>query len=196
MPAASEGSLHALRLHATHDDEPTFIALAADGDVEAREWLVRRWTPSMYRFALRMLSDDQEARDAAQDTMIKVLRHLDRYDQTRSFGTWVFGIARNTCIDEHRRRRRRGLDPAPDVADVRPGPLQKVSRQQRAQRVHEALQLVPPTYREVLVRYHFEHLKYTEIAEALGIPLGPVMNRIFGARGKLRDACEILGKAP
>lgn len=137
-----------------------------------------------------MLSNDQDAGDAAQDTLVKVLRNLHRYDPTRSFSTWVFGIARNTCIDEHRRRKRRAWDEPGDVADLRPSPMQDASRYQRAEILERALQDIPPMYREVLVLYHFEHKKYKEIAEVLELPLGTVMNRIFRARKKLRAAYE------
>lgn len=165
------------------------------GDAEARAWLVQRFTPPVYRFALRMLGDEQDARDAAQDTMIKVLRSLDRYDDNWRFTTWIFGIARNTCIDEHRRRRRRG-DPVDDeVADGQPGPHELSSRAERARLLHAALDDVPPLYRDVLILYHFEHLKYEEIAEALDVPMGTVMNRIFRARKKLREALAARGGA-
>jgi RNA polymerase sigma-70 factor (ECF subfamily) len=102
----------------------------------------------------------------------------------------MFSIARNTCIDEHRRRRWRSDSELPDVADSAPDALELTSRNRKNEHLHEALQTIPPLYREVLVMYHFEHLKYQEIADALAIPIGTVMNRIFRARAKLRDAYE------
>lgn len=180
----------ALRLHDRDIDETPWIEAARDGDAEACGWLVERYTPMVYRFALRMLRDEQDARDAAQDTMVKVLRNLHRYDDRWKFSTWTLGIARNTCIDEFRRRKRKSFEEAPDVADTRPGPDELTSRQQRSEILHTALGRVPPLYREVLVLYHFEHLKYREIADLLDIPIGTVMNRIFRARRKLRDAYE------
>ena len=134
--------------------------------------------------------NDEDAGDAAQETLVKVLRNLDRYDTTRSFSTWVFGIARNTCIDEHRRRKRRAWDEPGDVVDQAPSPLQDVARLQRAELLEQALGHLPPMYREILVLYHFEHRKYTEIADILELPLGTVMNRIFRARKKLRKIYE------
>ena len=148
--------------------------------------------PIAYRFALHLMRNEADARDAAQETLIKVLRNLDRYDPRWRLSTWVIGIARNTCIDEFRRRRRRSDHEVPDVADPRPGPLELTSREQRSALLHQALEQVPPLYREVLVLYHFEHLKYQEIAELLEIPIGTVMNRIFRARKKLREAYESL----
>lgn len=148
--------------------------------------------PAIYRFCVRMLHNEEDARDAAQDTMIKALRNLDRYDARWKFSTWLFSIARNTCIDEHRRRRRLSDAEVPDVADPRPGAVELTSQHVTADALHKALAQVPPLYREVLVLYHFEHLKYREIAEALDIPIGTVMNRIFRARTKLREIYETL----
>ena len=156
----------------------------------AQGWLADRWTPPLYRFALRMLGNEADARDATQDTLVKVLRNLDSYDDARPFKSWVFQIARNTCIDEHRRRKRRSWEEPPDIASDAPSPLLQVEQGERAQRLTAALATLPPMYREVLVLFHFEHLKYSEIAETLDLPMGTVMNRIFRARQKLRAAYE------
>jgi RNA polymerase sigma-70 factor (ECF subfamily) len=181
-----EPPLPALRLHTTEPDEALLMARAQDGDPAARAWLVERWTPPVYRFCRRMLRNDEDARDAAQDTLVKVLRSLHRYDVDRPFSTWVFGIARNTCIDEHRRRKRRAWDEPPDVPSTGPTPLDVTAQGQRAEQLAASLEQLPPMYREILVLYHFEHLKYAEIAETLDLPMGTVMNRIFRARKKLR----------
>lgn len=139
------------------------------------------------------MASEEDARDATQDTLVKVLRKLDQYDPTRPFSTWVFGIARNTCIDEFRRRKNRSWDEPGEVVDPGPSPLQEVSEARRAEQLEQALERLAPLYREVLVLYHFEHLKYTEIADVLDIPIGTVMNRIFRARKKLRVLYEELG---
>ncbi len=173
--------------------EATTIARAKAGDADARAWLVRQWTPILHRFATRLLGDEHDARDAAQDTMIKVLRHLDRFDERRSFRTWVFSIARNTCVDALRGRTRRAWDEEREVAHPGPSPLHEVARAQEAERVRTALAAIPPMYREVLVLYHYEHLSCADIAETLDLPLGTVLNRMFRARAKLKTA---LGEEP
>lgn len=147
----------------------------------------------MYRFARRMLGNDEDALDAAQDSLVKALRNLEQYDPDRPFATWMFGIVRNTCIDEYRRRQRRAWDEPGEVVDPAPSPWHEVSRAQRAEHLERALEQLAPLYREVLVLYHFEHLKYVEIAEVLGVPIGTVMNRIFRARQKLRALYETMG---
>ena len=187
------GAALSLRLHDSTQEEAAYIAAARAGDAAASAWLVRQYTAPVYRFCARMLGNDQDAWDAAQDTLVKVLRKLDRYDDQWRFSTWVFSIARNTCIDEHRRRKPLRDQPSEQIPDSRPGPLELTSRQERAERLHGALDDLSPLYREVLVLYHFEHLKYEEIATALSIPIGTVMNRIFRARKKLREAYEAQG---
>lgn len=180
----------ALRLHDGEIDESPWIEAAAAGDPEASAWLVERYTPTVYRFTLRLMRNEQDARDATQDTLVKVLRNLERYDDRWKFSTWVISIARNTCIDTFRKRKRQSWDEPTDVADHGPSPLELTSRQQRAEVLHAALDRIPPLYREVLVMYHFDHMKYREIADVLDIPIGTVMNRIFRARRKLRDAFD------
>ena len=194
--ASLEETLLALKVYDRLDDDASMVAAARSGDAAAREALVRRWTEPVYRFAYRMLLNEADARDAAQETLVKVLRSLDQFDMVRPFSTWVFGIARNTCIDEHRRRGRKSWEEPGDVPDLAPSPLQEASQAERAGHVTRAMAELPPMYREVLVMYHFEHLKYVEIAEVLGVPLGTVMNRIFRARQRLRELYESQGGEP
>jgi RNA polymerase sigma-70 factor (ECF subfamily) len=190
--------LTALRLVSAADEAPDELARVRDavhGDDDARAWLAERWTPRVYRFLARMLGDDADAADVTQEVVLRALRHLDRYDPSRSFATWIFGIARNAAIDELRRRRVRRAAPWTDVADAADSPLAHASRAQRAEQVQRALAELPDMYREVLVLFHFEQLKYTEIADILEIPIGTVMNRIFRARAKLREVCARDGLA-
>jgi RNA polymerase sigma-70 factor (ECF subfamily) len=195
-PPEQEAALLALRVYDGDDDEPSRIAAAAAGDAASRAWLVERWTPPVWRFCRRMLANDEDAHDAAQETLVKVLRHLTAYDPNRSFTTWLFGIARNTCIDEHRRRARRSWEEPGEIHDPAPSPVQRVVDGEQARILTASLAELPEMYREILVLYHFEHLKYHEIAEALSLPIGTVMNRIFRARQKLRAGYEERGGEP
>jgi len=77
-----------------------------------------------------------------------------------------------------------------ELADPSDSPAAQTIGLQRAARLHEAVRQLSPLYREVIVLYHFEHLKYGEIASVLDIPIGTVMNRIFRARTKLRALYE------
>ncbi len=198
MGAHGYGGSLALRLEPAPVDEQAFIAAALEGDESARAWLLRQHSTPVYRFCLRMLSNEEDAQDAAQETMVKVLRNLHRYRSDWRFSTWVFGIARNTCIDEHRRRKRRRSTSDVEIVDKSASPFEITEREMEAERLRGALEELPPLYREVLLLYHFEQLKYREIADLLDLPLGTVMNRIFRARKRLRtlfDELEAGGNA-
>ena len=177
------------------EDNQSRILAARDGDHQAQQWLVERFTPMVFRFCMRMTRNEQDARDGTQDTFFKVLRKMDRYNDAYRFETWLFSIARNTCIDVHRRRKRRSESQERDVAAQAPSPLDITQKRHDAGRVHAALATLPEIYREIITLYHLEGMLYREISAITGLPLGTVMNRLFRARRKLKDALEALDAA-
>ncbi|MEC7242173.1 MAG: sigma-70 family RNA polymerase sigma factor [Myxococcota bacterium] len=176
-----------LRLLDSETQEAERVLSAIAGDVAARSWIVDHYTPPIHRYCLRMLRQPELAQETTQEVMYRALSKLQRFDPQRSFKTWIFSIARNACIDLHRKRRPTQSTDDTVLKDRNDLPDAALDRKTRAQRLNNAVSELPDLYREVILLYHFEHLKYQEIAEALEIPLGTVMNRIFRARQKLRD---------
>ena len=129
--------------------------------------------------------------DMAQEALIKVLTKLDRYNSEWKFSTWVITITRNTCIDWLRKQKRIAWSEVPDVAATSPLPDSLLCDAQTSEMVREALSSLPPIYREVIEMHHFQDLKYREIASDLDLPIGTVMNRIFRARRKMKEAIEL-----
>ena len=145
-------------------------------------------TALAYRAARRIVRTEAEAHDIAHDTIVKILTKRHQYRPEWKFNTWVATIARNTAIDWLRKRKRLSWSEVPDVACPADGPDKAAERAQAQSMVHAALHSIPPIYREVLELHHFQDLKYREIADCLDVPIGTVMNRIFRARGKMREA--------
>jgi len=157
-----------------------------------------------YKLAYWMLGDAAEAEDVAQEAFLRAWRHFDRYDRSRSFDTWLGRIAANLCIDRIRRNRRTptcSLDaPIPsesgdsavrfDPADASADPSESVLSQVVDERLHRALQKLPPEYRAAVLLSAVEDLSYQEIAEALRCPIGTVRSRIHRGRVMLRQALE------
>ena len=165
------------------------VRRAQAGDAGSRAWLATQFSPVAYRVALRF-GDADEARDLAQDALVKVLVKLDTYDSQWNFKTWVSTITRNTCIDWLRRRRRlSAYEPGP-VRCSQPLPDEVLADTETKETVRAALDSLPPMYREVLVLHHYQDLKYREIADTLNVPIGTVMNRIFRARKKMARTIE------
>jgi len=177
------------------------VARARGGDEAALEALVRAASPGVYRFILRMVRSEEDARELTQETFLRAIRNFDRYDPAYSLNTWLYRIARNLCIDRARRmshwRRSEG-----DVEDGGAGvgveggveeggaQLDRVLEGERRARLERAVEALKPKYREVILLYHYEEMTYQEMAKVLGIPLGTVMNRLFRARKQLRKLLE------
>ena len=87
------------------------VALARRGDAEAREELARRCRRPAYLLALQLLRDPDDALDVAQDALLRVFTHLDRFEPGRSVQPWLCTIVRNRARDVQRSRRRRPLEP-------------------------------------------------------------------------------------
>ncbi len=172
------------------------VLRARNGDPRALEAIVRQASPGIYRYVLSMVRSEEEARELTQETFLKAIKHLDRYDPRYSFMTWLYRIARNLCIDRARRLShwRRQLpragdeedgDPIENEADPQDSQLDRLLAHEQRWILDQAMAQLKPNYREVLVLYHIEELSYQEIARVLGIPIGTVMNRIFRARKQL-----------
>lgn len=139
------------------------------------------------------MGNDADAADAAQETMIALVRHLARFDGRSRFSTWAYRIAVNASLDELRRRKRRPLpfSEASEASDTpsAPGPIVSSSEGNVDDRleVDAALRQLPIEFRAPVVLRDLCTLDYAEIAEVLDIPPGTVRSRIARGRAQLAD---------
>lgn len=143
--------------------------------------------PMALRAALGWMRDEQEAREVAQEALLKAHRARDRYDPSLPLVPWLRRIVRNTCFDRMARRKHRehpGLDDSL-VADGTPTVLDHLEQDESIARVRRGLERVSTSHREILALRHFEELSYEEIGEVLGVPQGTVMSRLYRARKAL-----------
>lgn len=146
--------------------------------------------PRVLRAALGWLGDEQEAREVAQESLLKAWAARDRYDPSRPFYPWLRTIVRNTARDARARGRHRalpGLEPD-RVGSTDRGPEQLAVVSDATGRLHAAMATLSEEHREILVLRHFEDLAYAEIADLLGVAQGTVMSRLYRARRALADA--------
>ena len=167
-------------------------------DQKAFAQLLEKYRRPVYGIVRRMIPNDEEARDLAQEAFIRAFRNLDKFDPNRSFSSWLFRIATNLCIDTYRRRK---LDTVPmvhagrdgederswDATDEGPNPADRFSDRERARKLLEVIQSLPPMYRAVILLRHQEDLSYDEIAETLELPLGTIKARIHRAHRLLKE---------
>lgn len=168
------------------------VALRRDRDAFAK--LFDHFAPRLKSYLMRAGAPPGAAEDFAQDAMLTVWRKADLFDPGRaSAATWVYTIARNRRLDVLRRETRAAclpdLDPAPDPPER---PDEVLSHVEEARRLTEAMRQLSADQVEVLRMAFFEGSAHSEIAKALGLPLGTVKSRIRKAMIKLRLVLEPL----
>jgi len=172
----------------TPDDE--LVELARAGDRAAFSALVQRHDERMRGLAYKMLADRDAMDDVLQEAYVKAYRALGRFKAGSNFGTWLYRITYNACIDELRRRKRAPMSPDDPVepASARPGPERVVSA---AETVRRALAELPTDQRVTVVLVDGEGFDHREAAEILGVAPGTVASRLHRARAALR---RVLGE--
>jgi RNA polymerase sigma-70 factor, ECF subfamily len=179
----------------TADPDLELVTRWQGGDASAFEALVRRHERPVFRLALRMLGNREEAEDVAQEALLSLHRHGHRFRRESRFSTFVYRVTANAALNRRRtlgrsRARERllaeresGFDPSPSPRD--PGDA-LVGAEAQA-RVQEALQELSPDLRLAVVLFDIEGLPYGEIARVLEVPEGTVKSRIHRARNALRE---------
>lgn len=177
------------------DPGPSTLAAATDaqlaarccsGDEAAIAELVKRFHARVFGLCRRMLDHRQDAEDAAQDSLIRMVRGLGGWDNRRALAPWVLAIAANRCrtyLDARRRRpsTRQIVDSLPDRR------LDTAHATNWNEDVQQALSELRPEYREAFVLFHEQQLSCQEIAEALNRPVGTVKTWIHRARRELAE---------
>jgi len=174
------------------------VALARSGDRAAADELANRFTKPAYLVALQLLGNPEDARDAAQNALMRFFARLDRLEPGRPIRPWLFTIVRNAARDLARRRsvrRSDSLDEAreefgAEVIDTTADPEADRRRHELRRDIWRALGRLTPKEREILVLRDYQDLTYAEIAAVLSVPVGTVMSRLHRARRSLRALLE------
>lgn len=157
------------------------------GDPRAFGTLVDRYQTRLLNFVNRSIGDRERAEELVQEVFIRVFRHLDRFDQTRKFSTWIYTIASNLAKNELRSRSRRPqlLERPLELEDTSTRPDELFHRNTVADAVAQGVRQLSKSLREVFVLRELEGMSYGEIAEVTGANLGTVKSRISRARSSL-----------
>lgn len=172
-------------------DAALLRAIAEEGDRSAFATLYYRYGARLKAFMIRSGAAPDQAEEAAQETLLTVWRKASTFNPGKaSAAAWLFTIARNKRIDLLRRSARFEPDPtdpafAPDPVD---SAAVSIAAERRDQIVRQALATLSAEQREVIVRSFFDGMTHSDIADALGLPLGTVKSRLRLAFAKLRDA--------
>ena len=163
-------------------DEKLMLAFK-DGEAPAFAELFARYKNPIYGYVRRRVGDPGRAEEITQDVFLALVQRRNGYQVTASFKTYLYRIAMNRIVSEHRKKKEE--DPLPAQLDAAGGGDPAVVQQVRA-----ALEQLEPQQREIVLLREYQGLSYQEIAEVLKVPIGTVRSRLFRAKMALRDLLE------
>ena len=171
------------------------------GEREAFRGLVERHQSRVFHLAKSLVRNPSDASDIAQETFVRAFVNLKSYRSQGSFTAWVAKIANNLSIDFLRRQKTQAATPFDEaVAEkesedlqagllagrIRSDPQAAALRRELGEQLEAALRQLPEKHRAILLLREIDGLSYEELAEALEIPVGTVMSRLFHARSKMQ----------
>lgn len=181
------------------DPDAALMLRVQRGDREAFARLVDRYQQPVISFVFRSLGDLAESEDLAQAVFVQLFKSARRYRPSGRFSTWLFTIARNLCLNEHRRRTRHpaeSLDAPLEDGEGgswvaaretdEPGPVELTLRHELEARVEEAIQALPENQRTALLLCREEEFSYHDISRVLGCSLTATKSLIHRARETLK----------
>lgn len=169
------------------------VQRARTGSSEAWDILFQRYQLPLYVYVFELVHHEQTTLDVIQETFISAARHISSLRENEQFGSWLFGIAHQKCIQRWRRQNREEslfeeLGAAPP--DFQDGPDELLIQQEQEAEFMKSLNQLPLPQRSVLLLHFVEEFSLEDIAAITGAQLGTVKSRIHYAKRSLRKLME------
>jgi RNA polymerase sigma-70 factor (ECF subfamily) len=179
----------------TLETDEQLVRKAQQDDEKAFGELVHRYESKVYSLALKMLRNPEDAEDVLQDTFLRAYRGIKSFQGNSTFSTWIYRITANSALMRLRRKHLPmvSIDDADEretpinIADWAPGPVEQLLNQETQQAMNQAIESLPPEFRQVFVLRDIEELSNSEVAEILDLSVAAVKSRLHRARLKVRD---------
>ena len=169
------------------------VSEARAGAAEAWDALFRRYQLPLYVYIFELVRDEQTSRDLVQETFINAVRHIGSLRDNAKFGSWLFGIAHQKCIQRWRKQAREEMlrdefASAPLQFEAAPDDL--LIREEQEAEFMRLLNQLPPPQRSVLLLHFVEEFSIEEIVGITGVSAGMVKSRLHYAKKSLRKLLE------
>jgi RNA polymerase sigma-70 factor (ECF subfamily) len=184
-------------------NEAISISALKKGDREEIARMVEEFSPSIYRLGLKMLGDEQDAEDILQETFIKAIKALSKFEERSSLSTWIYRIAMNEILMVMRRRKPEtfsvdeekesddGFQEPVEIVDWCCLPEKELVDTEARKHLNKAVQSLSPALRSVFALRDIEGLSVRETADALDISEAAVKTRLLRARLQLRELLSV-----
>lgn len=176
--------------------ERDIIIKCKDGNKEAFRWVLQQYQRLVFSLALKMLADEEEAKDVVQETFIRVWQRISDYDPQKSFTTWLYTIASRLCLDRLKQKRR--ILPLPEDERV----LQRFANTDSQQTLENSewvsivrmlAEGLSPKQKLVFTLCQLEGLPSTEVEQITGMDAKQVKSNLYAARQTIRTRLKHLG---
>ena len=167
------------------------VAEARAGNAEAWAALFQRYRLPLYVYIFELVRDEQTSLDLVQETFLNAFRHLRSLRDDEKFGSWLFGIAHQKCIQQWRRRdRETELREELEPPESDKAPVELLIREEQEAEFMKMLQKLPVAQRSATVLHFVEDFSLEEIAGITGTNVGTVKSRLHYAKRALRKLLE------
>lgn len=175
--------------------DKNILIRARSSDVEAFEYILSFYEKSIYNYCLRILKNSPNAKDATQETFIKVYMHRRSIDPEKNIKTWIFTIATNTVYDFLRGKKRKKEISLDEEFETNPYFETYYSKKEEglASDVDKALDRINPEYKKVLLLFYQQGFGYQEIADILKMPINTVKTHISRGKEQLKENLKEYG---
>jgi RNA polymerase sigma-70 factor (ECF subfamily) len=179
-------------------DKADMLRLAAGHDAALSD-LMNRHGPSLFHYLIRLLQNEDDAAETAQEAFVRVYQNRARFNPAQPFSSWLYAIATNLVKDRYRHRTRHpqvsleaqnevtGADFRESLPEQNPTPSESLQGAERAEAVRKAVTGLPEELRTPLILSEYQELSHAEIAAVLHCTPKAVETRIYRARRQLRD---------
>lgn len=181
--------------------EKELILRAKNNDVAAFEQLISEHQTIVYNIALKIMGNEHDASDAAQEAFIKIFKNIKTFKGDSKFSTWVYKIAHNVCIDQLRKIKNitsktsvsidetyeNSENPILNIVDSAPTPEEHLINKEKSEMLKMAIDSLHPISRTAIILRDVNGMSYEEIAKIQNCSLGTVKSRIFRARMQLKE---------
>ena len=165
------------------------VSQARAGEPAAWDVLFHRYQLPLYVYVFELVNDEQASLDIVQETFMAAVRHIGGLRDDDKFGSWLFGIAHQKCVQRWRKQNRQEVlrDEVADIPDeFDDGPDDLLIREEQETEFMNLLNRLPPPQRSVLLLHFVEDFSLEEIARITNTPLGTVKSRLYHAKRALR----------
>ena len=168
--------------------DEALVTMTLNGHSASFEELVRRYERQIFSLALRMMNNQEDANDVAQDIFIKIYHALPKFDESRKFFSWMYKIAMNVCYTQLKKRPPESypldnvIDFAPFLPDIDSQPEEYFESKEMKELVQQAISELPDNFRVPILLRFMEELSYQQIAEVMELPVTTIETRLY--RGK------------